>query len=138
MDSKRVFIAAAVAALPSAFSLLVYVGPLWIAAGYLLGLCLWGLVVAPLSIALKRSDFFFAASVCMFFAFAIGCWYVESHWVPGNYASASGTKTLVQKGVATEAYYVDLLTSVLWVYVGLVVGAPLFSLFARGSNNKAQ
>jgi hypothetical protein len=64
MDTKRVFVAAATAAIPSALSLFIYVGPLWLVAGYLRGCCLWGTLIAPLSIVLKRVDFFLVTTVC--------------------------------------------------------------------------
>jgi hypothetical protein len=135
VDSKRVFVAAAIAAIPSALSLFIYVGPLWLVAGYLLGFCLWGVLIAPLSIVLKRVDFFFVTTVCMFVAFGLGCWYVQANWVPGPglYGSVGGGKTYVIKGVATEAYYVELLFNTLLACFGLIGGAPLFAFFARSA-----
>jgi hypothetical protein len=133
VDSKRIFFAGAMAAVPSAFSLFVYVGPLWLVVGYLLGFGLWALLVAPLAIVFRRVDFFFAATICMFAAFVLACWYVKANWVPNVYTSEVGAKILVAKGVATEAYYVDLLTHVLLVFGGLFFGTPLFAFFARAT-----
>ena len=107
-----------------------YVGPLWLVVGYLLGFGVWVVLVAPLSIVFRRADFFFAATIGMFVAFVLACWYVKANCVPNVYTSEVGAKILVAKGVATEAYYVDLLTHVLLVFSGLVVGTPLFAFFA--------
>ena len=138
MDNKRIFFAGAIAAAPSAFSLFVYVGPLWLVVGYLLGFGLWAVLVAPLAIVFKRVDFFFAATICMFVAFVLACWYIKANWVPNVYTSEVGAKVSVAKGLATEAYYVGLLTHVLLVFGGLVVGTPLFAFVARATPKREQ
>jgi len=74
----------------------------------------------------------------MFVAFVLACWYVNANWVPNVYTSEVGAKILVRKGVATQAYYVELLTYAVLAFCGLVVGTPLFTFFARATAKRKQ
>ena len=67
----------------------------------------WGTVILSYSIA---------ATLYLFYA-----------WTPSAYTLVVGGKVLVEKGVATQAYYTDMLAHIAAAGVAVMLGVPVFA-----------
>jgi hypothetical protein len=133
MKFSKLVLAGSLAAIPSALSLILYLGPIWVVLGYGVGLFVWAGVVGTAAFFLRRTDIYFSGFICFLVTSMLCIWYVYISWVPDVLNMESGSLVLVKSGVATSAYYWDLLQTSWLMFLGLVAGIPIFSFFARQS-----
>lgn len=113
----------------SALSILVLMG---------LGLSIpfWLLVVWPvyfLSGQGKRWSLGFTVVICFL---VLATWFLFSQWTPNVHRLEMGNTVLVENGIATEAYYRDLLGNVVAAAFLVGLGVPVFAWLVRKGQDR--
>jgi hypothetical protein len=133
----RIVLAALLASLPLVvFVMLTFVGIGSISlatllVGLSLGVPFWLLVVLPVYLLSGKGRRWSIWITIAGSFIAVAALYVISFWTPDAYTLAVGGKVLVQKGVATRAYYEDLWAHVAAAAVAVLLGAPIFARLVR-------
>jgi hypothetical protein len=131
--NRRVPLAALLASLPLVvFVLLAFAGIGSIGLGSMslgltLGVPFWLFLVLPVYLLSDRGRrWSIWISVLLSYA-AVAALYVAYAWTPSAYTLVVGGKVLVEHGVATKAYYTDLLAHIAAAGVAVLLGAPVFA-----------
>lgn len=99
--------------------------------GATLGIPFWLLLVFPVYVLSGRGRRWSVWVSAVVSYAAVACLYAVSAWKPSAYTLVVGGKVLVEHGVATPAYYTDLLATIAAAGVAVLLGVPLFARLAE-------
>lgn len=131
--NPRVPLAALLASLPlAAFAVFAFAGIGSIGLGsILLGLTLgvpfWLFLVLPVYLLSDRGRRWSVWVTAILSYAAVATLYAVYAWTPSAYTLVVSGKVLVEHGVATQAYYTDLLAHIAVAGVAVLLGVPVFA-----------
>lgn len=135
--NPRVPLAALLASLPLvvfvvlAFAGIGSIGLGSIFLGLTLGVPFWLLLVWPVYLLSDRGRRWSVWVTALLSYAAVATLYAVYAWTPSAYTLVVGGKVLVEQGVATQAYYTDLLAHIVAAGVAVLLGVPVFARLVR-------